>query len=105
TTLVLFWPVYAIAVAGTGFESSAGREYLLSLPLTRRRIAFTRLAVAAGQIAVFTIAPTLILCAVAPLVGQRYPVGDALVQCAILLVGGSSLFGLAVFLRVVTTDA
>jgi ABC-type transport system involved in multi-copper enzyme maturation permease subunit len=104
TTLLLFWPVYVIAMAGTGFESSSGREYLLSLPVTRRRIALTRLAVVVGQIVALTILPTLLLCAMAPLVGQRYPVTDALVQCLILLVGGSSLFGLSMFLRVLMTD-
>ncbi len=104
TTMLLFWPVYAIALAGTGLEAAGGREYLLSLPVTRRRIAMTRLSVVVGQIVIFTILPTLLLCAMAPLVGQRYPVGDALVQCLILLVGGSGLFGLTMFLRVVMTD-
>ena len=104
TTMILFWPVYAIALAGTGFEPAGGREYLLSLPVTRRRMALTRLSVVVGQITAFTILPTLLLCAMEPLVGQRYPVGDALVQCLILLIGGSGLFGLAMFLRVVMAD-
>ncbi len=105
TTLLLFWPVFAIAMAGTGYESSMGREYLLSLPLTRRRVMVTRLVVVVGQIAALTVLPTLLLCALAPLVGQRYPLGAALAQCAILLAGGLGLFGLTMFLRVITTDA
>jgi ABC-type transport system involved in multi-copper enzyme maturation permease subunit len=104
TTLLLFWPVFAIAMAGTGFESSKGREYLLSLPVSRRQVMVTRLLVVFGQIAALTILPTLLLCAMAPLVGQRYPIAAALAQCAILLVGGFGLFGLTMFLRVVTTD-
>jgi hypothetical protein len=34
TTMILFWPVFAIRLAGTGLEESAGREYFLSLPVT-----------------------------------------------------------------------
>ena len=65
----------------------------------------TRLVVVVGQIAALTVLPTLLLCALAPLVGQRYPLGAALAQCAILLAGGLGLFGLTMFLRVITTDA
>jgi ABC-type transport system involved in multi-copper enzyme maturation permease subunit len=101
TTLLLFWPVLVMGLAGTGFESASGREYLLSLPVTRRRIAWTRLGLAAAQIATFTLVPTLLLCAMAPLVGQRYPIGDALAHCLILMVAGLGLFGLTLFLRVV----
>ncbi len=105
TTMLIFWPVYVIALAGTGLESRAGREYLLSLPFTRRRIVLTRLSVVFAQITAFTVLPSLLVCALAPLVGQRYPVGDALVHSLILLVGGLGLFGLTMYLRVITTDS
>jgi hypothetical protein len=105
TTMLLYWPVYVIALAGTGLESPSGREYLLSLPFTRRRIVLTRLAVVLGQIAALTVLPSLLVCALAPLVGQRYPVGDALMHSLILLVSGLGLFGLTMFLRVIMTDA
>jgi hypothetical protein len=104
TTMLLIWPVFAIRLAGTGLEESAGREYLLSLPATRRRIAVSRLTVSAGQIAAITIGPSLLLCAMAPLRGQRYPVSDALMHSAILVVGSLGLFGLTMFLRVMTRD-
>jgi hypothetical protein len=104
TTMLLIWPVFAIRLAGTGLEESAGREYLLSLPATRRRIAISRLTVGAAQIAALTIVPSLLVCAIAPLQGQRYPIGDALVHSAILMVGSLGLFGLTMFLRVMTRD-
>ena len=104
TTMLLIWPVFAIRLAGTGLEESAGREYLLSLPATRRRIAVSRLTVSAGQIAAITIGPSLLLCAMAPLRGQHYPVSDALMHSAILMVGSLGLFGLTMFLRVMTRD-
>ena len=104
TTMLLIWPVFAIRLAGTGLEESAGREYLLSLPTTRRRIAISRLTVSAGQIAAITIVPSLLVCAMAPLQGQRYPVSDALIHSAILMVGSLGLFGLTMFLRVMTRD-
>ena len=105
TTMLLIWPVFAIRLAGTGLEESAGREYLLSLPATRRRIAISRLTVSAAQIAAITIVPSLLVCAMAPLRGQRYPVSDALMHSAILMVGSLGLFGLTMFLRVMTRDA
>jgi hypothetical protein len=81
TTMLLIWPVFAIRLAGTGLEESA------------------------GQIAAITIVPSLLLCAMAPLRGQHYPVSDALMHSAILMVGSLGLFGLTMFLRVTTKDA
>ena len=104
TTMLLFWPVYAMALAGTGFERSSGREYLLSLPVTRRRIVLTRVGVVLAQIAVVTVLPSLLLCAMAPLRGQHYPVQDALVHSFILMGGGLGLVGLTMFLRTTTGD-
>jgi hypothetical protein len=105
TTMLLMWPVFALRLAGTGLEARSGREYLLSLPVTRRTIVRTCLMVAFLQIAAFTLLPSLLVCAMAPLVGQYYPVGDVLVHSLILLGGGLGLFGLTMFLRVVTTDS
>jgi hypothetical protein len=104
TMMLLIWPVFVIRLAGTGLEESSGREYLLSLPATRRRIALSRLTVSMLQIAAITILPSLLVCAMAPLQGQRYPIADALVHSAILMVGGLGLFGLTMFLRVLTRD-
>jgi hypothetical protein len=104
TTMLLIWPVFVIRLAGTGLEESSGREYLLSLPATRRRIALSRLTVSALQIAAITILPSLLVCALAPLQGQHYPIADALTHSAILMVGGLGLFGLTMFLRVMTRD-
>ena len=101
TTMLLIWPVFALRLAGTGFEESGGREYLLSLPATRRRIAISRLTVSAAQMVALAVVPSLLVCAMAPLQGQRYPVADALVHSAILIVGGLGLFGLTMFLRVI----
>jgi hypothetical protein len=66
--------------------------------VTRRRIAFSHLSITAAQIAALTIVPSLLVCAMAPLRGQRYPVGDALTHSAILMVGSLGLFGLTMFL-------
>jgi hypothetical protein len=104
TTMILIWPVFAIRLAGTGLEDPGGREYLLSLPATRRRIAGARLVVSAAQIAALAIVPSLLVCAMAPLRGQHYPVGDAVMHSAILLVGSLGLLGLTMFLRLMTTD-
>lgn len=104
TTMLLFWPVYVIALAGTDLESSAGREYLLSLPVSRRRIVLTRMAVAWAQIAVLTVLPSLLLTVMAPLRGQHYPIQDVLAHSAILLVGGMCLFGVTMFLRTAIDD-
>jgi hypothetical protein len=104
TSMLLAWPVFAAALAGTGFEASSGREYLLSLPVTRGRIAWTRLALGGGEIVALTIVTSLVVCAMAPLVGQRLPVADAIAHSIILSVGGFGLFGLVVFLRTTASD-
>ena len=105
TTMLLMWPVFALRLAGTGLERERGREYLLSLPVSRRAIVATRLAVVFVEIAAFTVLPSLVVCAMAPLVGQRFPVSDMLAHSLILMAGGFGLFGLITFLRSVTTDA
>jgi len=105
TTMLLFWPVFAVALAGTGLESSKGREFLLSLPVTRRRIVLTRLSVVLAEIAGLTLLPSLLVCALAPLVGQRFPVGDALAHSVMVCVGGFAIVGMTLYLRTVTTDA
>ncbi len=61
----------------------------------------SRLGVSAGQIAAFTVVPSLLVCAMAPLRGQHYPVSDALAHSLILMVGSLGLFGLTMFLRVI----
>jgi hypothetical protein len=104
TTMLLIWPVFILRLAGTGLESGSGREYLLSLPVTRQTIVLTRLAVSFVQIAAVTVLPTLLLCLMAPLVGQRFPVGDAIAHSLILIGSGVGLYGLMVFLKAVTTD-
>jgi hypothetical protein len=104
TTMLVIWPVFALRLAGTGLERERGREYLLSLPVSRRAIVATRLAVVFLEIATFTLVPSLVVCAMAPLVGQRYPVSDVLAHSLILMAGGFGLFGLVTFLRSVTTD-
>jgi hypothetical protein len=104
TSMLLFWPFIAITLAGTGFEQPAGREYLLSLPISRRRATLTRLAVVMAELALVTVVPTLLLCAMAPLRGQYYPLSDALAHAAILYVAGSGIVGLTMFLRMTLTD-
>jgi hypothetical protein len=99
TTMLIFWPVFPMALAGTGFERSSGREYLLSLPVTRRRAVLTRVGLALAQITAITVLPSLLLCAMAPLRGLHYPVQDALVHSFILMGGGLGLVGLTMFLR------
>jgi ABC-type transport system involved in multi-copper enzyme maturation permease subunit len=104
TSMLLFWPLFAIALAGTGFEKPAGREYLLSLPVSRRRAAAMRLIVVLLEIAGITVLPTLLLCAMAPLRGQYYPVSEALAHSAIFYVAGLGLVGLTMFLRAIMAD-
>jgi hypothetical protein len=104
TSMLLFWPFIAFLLAGTGFEQPAGREYLLSLPVSRTRAMLTRLAVVMAELAVVTVLPTLLLCAMAPLRGQYYPLTDALAHAAILYVAGSGIIGLTMFLRTTLTE-
>ena len=105
TTLLLIWPMFAIGLAGTGFEQPAGREYLLSLPVTRRRVVWTRVSLTFAQMLALTLVPSLLVCAIAPTVGQRFPVSDALVHSLVLVVSGAGLVGLTMYLRTIASDA
>jgi hypothetical protein len=104
TTMLVIWPFLAMWLTGTGFEKAAGREDLLSLPVSRWRVMTSRLSVVLAEILVITIVPALLLCAMAPLVGQRYPVSDALVHSLIAIAGGLGLMGATVFCRAVMND-
>ena len=104
TMMLVIWPFLAMRLAGTGFEKAAGREYLLSLPVRRWRVMASRLSVVLAEILVITVVPSLLLCAMAPLVGQRYPVTDALVHSLIAVAGGLGLVGATVFCRAVMHD-
>ena len=106
TTMLLFWPLIAIALAGTGFEQPGGREYLLSLPVSRTRAMLTRLASRwRASSPRLTVLPTLLLCAMAPLrwpalSAERCPGARARSSTS----AGSALFGLTMFLRTTLTD-
>jgi hypothetical protein len=104
TTLLLMWPVFVIILSSTGFESPRGREYLLSLPVSRRRLALIRLSVVAIEAGLLALVPSLVVSALAPLVGQRYPLSDVLVHSAILTLAGMGLVGFTLAARTLLDD-
>lgn len=78
--------------------------FLLSLPVSRRRWIGVRSATGLAELFLLTIASALAIPVLAPLVGNSYATGRALVYGLCLFVGGSVFLGAATLLSAVYRD-
>lgn len=95
------------ALLGTSrlFSSSTrGLLFTLSLPVSRRRWLATRAATGLAELLVLMVVPALVFQLLAPLVGQQYSLGDALVHAFCLFFGMAAFFGLALLLSTIFRD-
>jgi hypothetical protein len=95
------------ALIGTSrlFSSSTrGLMFTLSLPASRRRWLATRAATGLAELFVLMVVPALAFPLLAPMVGQHYSVGDALVHALCAYVGIAAFFGLALLLSTIFRD-
>ena len=95
------------ALLGTSrlFSSSTrGLLFTLCLPASRRRWLATRAATGLAELLALTVLPALVIPLLAPLVGQHYGVGDALVHALCTFVGAAAYFGLALLLSTIFQD-
>lgn len=91
--------LFAVLLGSGGLRSEAvGTLYTLSLPFSRRAFMGTRAAVGLVELAVVTLIPSLAIAALAPAVGERFPVADAFVHGVCLFVGVAVYFGLSFWL-------
>jgi ABC-2 type transport system permease protein len=101
------WTIFA-ALLGSGSLLAAGSEgaalYTLSLPITRSQLVTARALVGLVQLFVLAVVPSLLIALLAPAVGERYSVIDALAHSACLFVAGATFFTLALYLSTAFHD-
>ena len=103
TTLLLYLSCLAIAVAGTGFApaASGGSKrgyYLMSMPVSRRKLASIRIALGLAELGVAAVIPSLLVSAMALTVGQIYSPMESMMHALLAVAGVTAFYGLFVLL-------
>jgi hypothetical protein len=101
------WLLFAALLGAGGVVSQSegrGALFLLSLPVSRDRTLFTRVAIGLAELAALAVIPALGLVVFAPSVGQTYPIAEAVSHGLQMFVDGILAFGLATWLSTVFTD-
>lgn len=96
------------ALLGTSrlFSSSTrGVLFTLSLPASRRRWLATRAATGLTEMLILMVLPALAISLFAPLIGQYYGPGEALLHALCAFVGMAACFGLALLLSTIFQDS
>lgn len=107
----LMFPVVALTLSGNGIALQSGSRrlggaiYMLSLPVTRRRLLGVRAAAGAAALWLSTMAAAALVPALAPLRGQSFPVPAALAMGTIVFLGGLFWYTACVLLSVFMDDA
>jgi ABC-2 type transport system permease protein len=86
------------------FSPSRGALFTLSLPASRKRLMGTRAMTGLGELFVIAIIPSLVIPMLAPTIGERYNLGDALVHALCFFVVATMFFCLALLLSTVFSD-
>lgn len=95
------------ALLGSGsplVKGGSGALFSLALPVSRGRWIGTRAGTAAAELLVLALAPSIAFAALAPLVGERFALSEALAYGSSAFLGASLFLGLAVFLSTLFVD-
>jgi len=106
-SLLNTWTIFAVLLGTGGLLSQAsggGALFTLSLPATRNRLAGVRAATGLAELLVLAVAPSIVLLAASPSIGQTYSLADALIHSLCLFVGGAVFFNVAFLLSAVFAD-
>jgi hypothetical protein len=104
TSLLLGLSFLALALASTGIvkgpegHPGPGVTYVLSMPVSRRRLAGVRMATGIVELLAAAVLGSLLVSALAPVQGQSFPVGEALVHALLAVSGALALYGAFVLL-------
>lgn len=101
------WILFAALLGAGGLLAQVNRGeglFTLSMPVSRTQIAAVRAGVCLGQLFVIALVPSLLVSAVAPTIGERFPIGDAIVHALCLFVAGSVFFSLSFLLSTIFHD-
>jgi hypothetical protein len=99
--------VLVAALLGSGsplVKSGSGALFSLALPVSRRRWIQTRAGLGLAELFVVTLAPSLALTVLAPLVGEQLSLSECVVYGACAFVVASLFFSASVFLSTVFND-
>jgi len=94
------WTVVS-ALLGTGglvAQGSTGALFTLSLPVSRNQLVAVRAAAGLAELLIVALTVALLLPIVAPVVGQRYAVTDAVAHALCMFAAGAVFFSLACLL-------
>lgn len=104
TQMGVFFAVL-LGCGGLLHESSKGSAlFTLSLPVTRRQLLGARTGTGMAQLLALSIIPPLAISVLAPTVGQRFSVVDALAHGVCLFFVAALFYSLAAFLSTLFTD-
>ncbi|HEV7859601.1 MAG TPA: ABC transporter permease subunit [Pyrinomonadaceae bacterium] len=95
------WVLFAVIIGlgGLSRESAQGTAgFILSLPLSRRRIVCVRAALGGIEVAVLGLIPAIAIPALSIFIGKPYPAFQAVSHALLMVLGGLVFFGLGVML-------
>jgi ABC-type transport system involved in multi-copper enzyme maturation permease subunit len=103
--LTMFGTLLA-ALLGTGglLSQRSAAMFMLSLPVSRKRVIGTRAATGLAELFVLALAPSLLIPLLSPTVGKAYAVGDAAVHGVCFFFAVAVFFSLALLLSTVFHD-
>ncbi len=99
------WMLFALIIGTGGLAPQRGALYALSMPVSRARLVGVRAGTGLAELFTLALVPSMLLPLVAVVVGQRYPMSDAIVHALCVFVGGSAIFSLTVLFSTQFSDA
>jgi hypothetical protein len=98
--------LFAVLLGSGGLRSEAGGVlYTLALPFSRRAWMTTRAGIGLAELFAVVMVPAVLIAALAPAIGERYPVSDALVHGFGVFAAATVFFGLTFWLATQFADA
>jgi hypothetical protein len=100
------WTLFAVLLGTGGLlaTGTGGMLFTLSLPVSRRQLIGVRTGTGLAELSALALVPSLLIPLLSPAIGQSYSLGDAIVYDMCLLVGGATVFSLAVLLSTIFSD-
>ncbi|HVF49010.1 MAG TPA: hypothetical protein VNA19_02915 [Pyrinomonadaceae bacterium] len=105
--LINTWALFAVllGVGSVLTETARGSAlFTLSLPVTRARLLGVRALVGVLELSVLAFVPSLLVTLLSPLIGQTYPLTDALLYSFLTLAGGLVFYSFAALLSCIFAD-
>lgn len=99
--------LFAVVIAAGGLFSQTSRGgglFMLSLPVSRAQLLWSRVGVGLAQLAALTFLPPLFITALSPAFGRTYAAADALVHGLCFFIGGALLFSATAWLSTIFND-